>query len=121
MPVLVPLSAVSPDNALLYSRVQATREWLKRVDPAHFSIQLLLADVSHQANLESFLQRVYKNGDIDKVYVYETTIGARTWFGLLYGEYPSFTAAQAALQALPAALKHQKPFIRDVRDIAALH
>ena len=95
----------------------ATDNWLRGTKSGNFSIQLLLADVERQSSLEEFLQRMERLGTLDDVYVYETTIGARTWFGVLYGEYGSYGQAREGLEALPTDLRRHKPFIRNVRDI----
>ena len=114
---LPPPSSVRDSNPLLADRVRVTTGWLREARRGHFSIQLLLADVGRQDSLEDFLERMQRLGTLGDVYVYETKIGARSWFGVLYRDYASFEEARQALESLPDDLKRHKPFIRNMRDI----
>ena len=105
---------------LVEQRLLATARWLQSADSSHYSIQLLLTDVGRRQNLEDFLRERELAGELEHVYVYETVINNRSWYGVLYREYPSFTAARRALEKLPASLSRHQPFIRNVRDVAAL-
>jgi len=109
--------SVAAGHRLLRSRLDVTRGWLARARDGYFSIQLLLADGSQQRNLEEFLSRRERDGELGKVYVYETRIRGRTWFGVLYAEYATLTEARAALENLAPELKRYDPFIRNVSDI----
>ena len=110
-------ASVRADNRLLAERFAVTESWLRSAPRGSFCIQLLLADVARQDSLEEFLRRMQALGTYNDIHVYETKIGARTWFGVLYGEFASFDQARQALNALPEELKRHKPFIRNVRDI----
>jgi MSHA biogenesis protein MshM len=103
---------------LLESRLEATREWLGGVDGERYSIQLMMTSPLGRRNLEDFLQRWNSAGDVTRVYVYLTTIGTAQWYGVLYDEFKSLQAAQAALARLPESLKRHGPYVRNVRDIS---
>jgi type II secretory pathway predicted ATPase ExeA/septal ring-binding cell division protein DamX len=105
---------------LIEARLAATRDWLASADGGHFSIQLLLTDFARRANLERFLREREAAGEVDDYYVFETRIRSNLWYGVLYKEYASFSAAKAALEELPEELLDHRPFIRNVRDIATL-
>ncbi|NIM29616.1 MAG: AAA family ATPase [Gammaproteobacteria bacterium] len=105
---------------LTEARLAATRAWLASADGRHFSIQLLLTDFARRANLERFLREREAAGEVDDYYVFETRIRSNLWYGVLYKEYETFSAAKAALEELPEALRDHRPFIRNVRDIAPL-
>jgi len=105
---------------LLEQRLAETRAWLERVDPRHFSIQLLATDARQRRNLEHFLERRVRDGHLARVYVYQTRINGREWFGVLYGEFESVAEARSALRELPQALQRYQPFIRNVSDITTL-
>jgi septal ring-binding cell division protein DamX len=68
--------------------------------------------------VEAFLKRQVGDDGLQHVYVYETVIDDRPYIGVLYGEFPSLTAAREALENLPGTLKRLGPFIRNVRDIS---
>jgi type II secretory pathway predicted ATPase ExeA len=115
-----PAAADAGTSDLVERRLAHTRAWLERVNPAHFSIQLLATDARQRENLEAFLRWRRGAGDLDSLYVYETRINERPWFGVLYGEFDSYAAAREALRALPEELLRRAPFIRNVRDIGSL-
>jgi DamX protein len=117
---LAPAAADAGASDLVERRLARTRAWLERVNPAHFSIQLLATDARQRENLEAFLRWRRGAGDLDSLYVYETRINERPWFGVLYGEFDSYAAAREALRALPEELLRRAPFIRNVRDIGNL-
>ncbi len=108
----------APDaNSLVARRLAATQSWLEVANRRHYSIQLLLTNAGKHRNLEAFLQKWQRAGEIRDVYVYPTVIGDKLWFGVLYNEYPTISAARDALKKLPDDLKRHRPFIRNVRDV----
>lgn len=107
-------------SSLVEQRLSATRDWLRSVSGSYYSIQLLLTDTTRRQDLEEFLRNRERAGELGNVYVYETVINRRTWFGVLYRAYPTFSAARRALQRLPPDLSLHEPFIRNVRDISTL-
>lgn len=106
-----------PDT-LFDRRMEITRHWLRNTSEAHYSIQLLLTLRSKRLQVEAFLKRQARNDVLRHVYVYETVIDGRSYIGVLYGEFPTLTAAREALENLPGTLKRLGPFIRNVRDIS---
>jgi MSHA biogenesis protein MshM len=110
-----PAQASSP-RSLLAGRLDATAAWLARAARGHFSIQVLMTDT--RSGLEQFLLARQSAGDIDDLYVYRTTVGGRTWFGVLYKEYATYREAREALHGLAPELRRHRPFIRNIRDVA---
>ncbi|MFT5448314.1 MAG: MSHA biogenesis protein MshM [Gammaproteobacteria bacterium] len=108
------------DRSLLQWRLGQTRQWLQRVDKNRYSIQLLATDAGQRNNLEAFLARRKRAGQIGRIFVYTTTIHSREWYGVLFGEFESYSQAREALRKLPRELLLHKPFIRNVKDINAL-
>ncbi len=104
-------------NSLVARRLAATQSWLEVADRRHFSIQLLLTNAAKRRNLEAFLAKWERAGELQDVYVYPTVIRDKVWFGVLYNEFPTISAARDALKNLPADLKRHRPFIRNVRDV----
>ncbi|MCP5150833.1 MAG: AAA family ATPase [Chromatiales bacterium] len=109
--------AASSGESLLAERLRVTRLWLRDANRNGYSIQLLLTDIARHQRLESFLGARARRGDLDQIYVYETEISGRLWYGVLYRTYPTLTAARQALEALPPELGQHQPFVRNVRDI----
>ena len=76
--------------------------------------------IRQRRNLEAFLLRREREGDLGQIRVYRTRINGRIWFGVLFGEFRNYTQAREALRSLPASLTRFKPFIRNIKDIRAL-
>jgi type II secretory pathway predicted ATPase ExeA/septal ring-binding cell division protein DamX len=114
-----PASAVTGAEVLAH-RLAVTRDWLKGVDGSHYSIQLLATEASQRRNLEAFLRDRHRAGEIGEVYVYQTVIQGRPWFGVLYGYFPSLSAARRALRTLSEDLLRYQPFIRNISDVDAV-
>jgi len=106
-------------RGVLQKRLELTHSWLKRVNPDHYSIQVLATDAAQRANLVGFLKRRARNGLLENIYVYETVISKRPWYGVLFGEYDKYSDAKEALRELPRSMTRQQPFIRNISDITA--
>jgi type II secretory pathway predicted ATPase ExeA len=128
-PAAAPRPPVAPERLalaepgpgrLLEARLSRTRGWLREVDAGHYSIQLMATEASRRTNLEDFLRRRKRVGELDEVYVYQTRISGRPWFGVLFGDFASFSMARDALDRLPSALTRHQPFILNISDIATL-
>jgi septal ring-binding cell division protein DamX len=118
-----PIAAASgkrEHETLLQWRLAQTREWLRSVSKDRYSIQLLATDTGQRRNLEAFLSRRERGGDIGQIFVYRTRIKTREWYGVLFGEFVSYTQAREALRNLPRELRLHQPFIRNIKDINAL-
>ncbi len=66
----------------------------------HYTLQVLA--VSHENHLKQFIA---KNKLSNKTEYISTNLHGKPWYILIYGDYPSLTAAKEALKVLPAALK----------------
>jgi len=72
-----------------------------------------LLGASSRPNVEAFVARHAS----DSLYWYETTRQERPWYVVIHGNYPSSSAAQSAVAALPAALREQQPWVRSIGDV----
>ena len=99
---------------LLSQRLLETERWLARVDDDHYSIQLFMTQTSDAEALEAFLRNLPDLLDFKKIYVYDTMIGGRHMYSVLYNDFNSRTTARSILQSLPAEMKADKPFLRRV-------
>ncbi len=109
--------AVVADGSLLQQRFEQSRRWLAEVAPEHFTIQLLWARPDGQQALERFLATVRQQREFEQIYAYRE--GGDGALGLLFGSFATYREAQAALQALPEAMKRYQPFLRNVRGVLA--
>lgn len=79
---------------------------LLAMSPNHDTIQIV-AD-SHAHEMAAFQQRE----DLQSMTKwYSGELNDHPWYGLLYGQYPTYKAAEAALQQLPAQLRSWGAFV----------
>jgi len=96
------------------SRVQRTTLWLAAAADRDYSIQLFMARTSNAKELEAFLQDIPEMLDFTKIYIYETVISGRSWYGVVYDEYSSYDEAMGVLNQLPASLQASDPYLRRI-------
>jgi type II secretory pathway predicted ATPase ExeA/septal ring-binding cell division protein DamX len=96
----------------LAERIAATDEWLKKTPGSHYFIQLLNTDASNQRNVEFFLENNTKSLDPQQLRVYRSNLSGRDKLGVIYGDYPSREAANAALAKLPEPIRASRHYIR---------
>jgi len=86
------------------------QNWIKQQNKNDFTLQLL---GTHQKNtLQSYLKKFNLKNDAA---VFKTQRDGKDWFTLIYGAYPSKSAAQAATKQLPKGIT--KPWIRSFASI----
>ena len=121
LPVVESDSVAAPiedKRDLLEQRLDATLAWIDASDPGSFTIQVLATVATERSSLLRFLDRQRLRGDLQRVFVYETRIGGRPWYSVVFGRFESFSAARKELKALPRDLARHGPFIRNIRDLS---
>lgn len=87
-------------------------DWLRSLPKDHYVLQLLGAQ--EEATVKRFLSQY---PSLRKVVYYKTWRQGKPWYVVVQGDYPSDTAARAAIAQLPASLQKQSPWIRKVEII----
>jgi len=100
----------SPANAL-----DVHRQWLMRVDPENYTIQLLSAD--RESAVIDFMN---DNRLENKTHYFYNVTDNGAWYSLVYGNYATRRAAQESLENLPAALRTAHPWIRTMGTVQEL-
>lgn len=109
-----PAAPVTPTATAAGTQVDSLvrQQQLIRDLPADgYTLQLLGA--WSRSNVEALVGR-YSNSEL---YWYETTMQNRPWYVLIHGSYPTISAARAAIAGLPAALRGQDPWVRNMDDV----
>ncbi len=110
-------SAIKHDATLqLFEQRQvATNKWLKMGDPNTITLQILTsADINRvKKDLEALSHQV----EVDNLFLYQKKQGSLTLTVFLYGAFKQRTDAIAAMQALPAQLKNNRPQLRTLLGI----
>jgi type II secretory pathway predicted ATPase ExeA len=111
------VAPVTPARAMeitttLAERIAATDEWLKKTPGSHYFIQLLSVDAVSQRTVEVFVENTTKQLDPQQLRVYRSSLSGRDKIGVIYGDYPTRDAANAALAALPEVVRSSRPYVR---------
>ena len=109
------LAAAASGADLLEQRLLATQRWLTDEQGGIFSIQLLGSNDPQM--LKKYLQTLSNYIEIDKIFVYRTVANQEPSMTVLYGAFPARIDAIQSLDALPADLKSNRPYIRTVQGI----
>lgn len=86
------------------------QRWIRQQNKNHFTLQLL--GTHQQSTLPTYLKKHSLKNDAAS---FRTKRNAKDWFTLIYGSYPTRTAAQAAAKQLPRGVS--KPWIRSFTSI----
>lgn len=88
------------------------REKILSLPSSNFTLQLLGA--GKISGIEQFIKQ---NKLGNHAYYYRSSRQNQPWYILLYGNYPSKEQAKAALARLPAAVRAQNPWVRDIAGV----
>jgi len=96
-------------------KIEETQLWLANADGEHWFIQLLATDASQTDHVENFLTRAGKLDDPSAVRAYLAEVDGVRRIGVIFGDYPSPSAASRALARLPQSLHLYGPYLRQVK------
>ena len=119
-PVTVAMAHTEPPDTpgdLLERRLLATEAWLARQPEQAMTIQVL--GTTDDTLLRAQLRLIAKYIDGERIFVYLTETGKGSTLTVLVGSYTTRAEAVAALEALPAELKANRPYPRTVRGVRA--
>jgi type II secretory pathway predicted ATPase ExeA/septal ring-binding cell division protein DamX len=114
-------SAPAALGRLSRDRYVATQSWLQTTPRGRQSIQLAIFTGGESGRMENFLREVMGVLNPADVYVYSVRVDGRQHFRVAYGSFASTNEVQAALDALPPALKAGSPFQRSVGEMRRLN
>jgi MSHA biogenesis protein MshM len=98
---------------LTRERLEAGQAWLEQQPDDHWFIQIFAADASQHAEVETLLHRLSSiKMDLNSIHVYYSELSGTPRLGVVYGSYPTRSAATADLQQLPKSLRANKPYPR---------
>lgn len=107
-----PSSTLSPR---IQQYLTAGQQWLAQAPDHHWFIQLLVAEGDQVAEVERFLRNAAGYSlDTDQLRLYASSPNGEPRLGVIYGDYPTRSAAIAAINQLPLPLRRAKPYPRQV-------
>ena len=90
------------------------RDWISNQDPRQFTVQLISGE--NEAAVVRFIRKHH----IEKQAAYYSTMrSGKTWYSVVYGNFPNHNAARQALSRLPRVLRRDSPRIRNFQGIQA--
>lgn len=100
---------------LTRARLDAGRTWLAQAADDHWFIQLFTTDANRMEELYAYMRRAKASGiSMEKLRVYASSLSGKSRYGVIYGEYPTRADAMAAIAHLPAQLRTNQPYPRQV-------
>jgi type II secretory pathway predicted ATPase ExeA len=105
------------DGDLMEQRLLATERWLAEERGSVFSIQLLGSNDPQL--LKRYLDTLSSYIEKEKIFIYRTVANQEPSMTVLYGAFPERSDAVRSLDALPAELKANRPYIRTVQGVRA--
>lgn len=102
---------------LTQQRLDATEDWLNSTPGSRWFIQLLTTEAGDASHVESFLAAASKLVDPERLRVYRASSKGQPRMGVIYGDYASQQEAGEAISALPAALRRNGPYARQLRQL----
>ena len=106
----VPLPGTTIDLGSLHDA-----SWLQAQNPGHYVVQLV--NVYRKQDLADFVARHQKSLTMDQLSYFKTLHRGRDMYVLLYGNFPRFNQAMSEMEALPAAIQRNRPFLRSIKGV----
>ncbi|HFD92672.1 MAG TPA: hypothetical protein ENJ22_05225 [Gammaproteobacteria bacterium] len=99
----------------LEGRIAHTREWLHSTQGG-YTIQVMLTEDNDPSGLVRLVAESAPEY-VQQLYIYPARVRGSERWSVVYGAYPDFAAAQAALREIPALFQANGPFIRSLKSI----
>ncbi len=106
----VPLPGTTIDLGSLHDA-----SWLQAQNPSNYVVQLV--NVYRKQDLADFVARHQKSLTVDQLSYFKTLHRGRDMYVLLYGNFPRFNQAMSEMEALPAAIQRNRPFLRSIKGV----
>ena len=109
-----PLESAAPAvGRLTLERLEAGRAWLEQLPDDQWFIQVFATDASRHGDVETLLRKLSSSGiEMSNIHVYYSELSGKPRYGITYGNYPSRSAASAAMRGLPQVARINKPYPR---------
>ncbi len=112
-----PLAVASQAPLNLNAHLQKSLSWAQTTPFNHFTIQMALIEIHAEPSLRQFVELASEHLDIEKLYIYQASIGGRMVFSVLYNDYEDKSDAIAQLSQLPDGLRNADPYLRTLKGI----
>ena len=107
-----PAAPAEATNDAVAARLAAGKQLLEGSATGGYGVQLMVTDAREKAYLESYLAEAARSLKPETLYLFPAGSRESPRIGVLYGAFPERAEALAALDAMPAALKQFRPYVR---------
>lgn len=104
--------AIDETTAAFLKAGTRSPDWLLQQKPGNWSLQILGA-----YKPETLLAFVHQHRLGNKVAYYKTRLGTKDWHVILYGQYASKEKAKAVIPYLPAYIRQNNPWAKDMKSV----
>lgn len=95
--------------------LESGQQWIDQVPNDRWFLQLYAVGTDSPKAIDSFLRQAAASGlAMNNLHVYVSDLSGRARFGVIYVDFPTAGLAMATARELPAALRANKPFPRQV-------
>ncbi len=113
-PATNPARPTVEGGALIAQHAALYADWLATAASDHYFIQLTARSGNHTEDIENFLARAGQWLEPTELRVYRTGSPESGQIGVIYGDYPTRTAALAAARGFPEEVRRMRPYPRPV-------
>jgi MSHA biogenesis protein MshM len=114
-PAAAPPPAPAAADSPLQKELEESRQWIASADGERWFVQLVTIDGGQTEFARSYYARARRLLPAEQVRVYRADTRSDARFGVIFGDYPTWQAAQQAVRQLPAELLDNNPFPRQLR------
>jgi len=97
----------------LQDKLMKSRAWLEQADRQNVSIQVMVRNQAAANDLVNYLKNEWPL-DLDKTRLFAVSKPSGDIFRVFYGEYPTITAGQQAIKALPPEVRANAPYLHSI-------
>ena len=105
---------VADGSTLIARHAALYADWLATAPGDHYFIQLTARGANHTEDIERFLARARQWLEPAELRVYVAGTAENGQIGVIYGDYPTRTAAWDATRAFPEEIRRMRPYPRPV-------
>jgi len=116
-PEVKPAKAVAVAEDWLQSRIKQDAEKLASPVAGRWTIQLMMADQAEKSAIEGYLSQAGQVLEPGNILVYPSGTGEKPRVGVIFGDFPSRSAAQSEAAKLPAKIGQFRPYARSFQAI----
>ncbi len=107
------LETTLPYDQWLEQKLLKSKSWLEQAPDQEFSIQVMVRSQNAARILVNYLRNEWPE-DLEQTHVFSVYRPEGSIYRVFFGEYPSISAGQQAIRALPDAVRVNAPYLHSI-------